>query len=69
MITIDDKNYDTETFTDAQKEMLNVIMTGNNTAVLLRHALACVEAVNNSKVSELKASLPEDDQQPEEDGA
>lgn len=67
MITIDDKNYDTETFTDEQKEILNVIITGNNTAALLRHALLCVDAVNNSKVSELKASLPEDDAEASEE--
>jgi hypothetical protein len=66
MITIDDKNYNPETFTDEQKEILNVIVTGNNTASLLRHALACVEAVNNSKVTELKASLPEQAEAAEE---
>lgn len=63
MITIDDKNYNPEIFTDEQKEILNVIVTGNNTAGLLRHALACVEAVNNSKVTELKASLPEQEEE------
>lgn len=67
MITIDDKNYNPETFTDEQKEILNVIVTGNNTAALLRHALACVEAVNNSKVTELKASLPEQEEEAAEE--
>ena len=46
-LTIDDKEYDLETFTEEQHKILGVLNLGQNSVGLLNHMLQCVQAISS----------------------
>lgn len=56
-LTIDDKEYDLETFTEEQHKILGVLNLGQNSIGLLNHMLQCVQAIQQMKTNELKQTL------------
>jgi len=59
-LTLDEKEYEIEDFTDAQKEMVNILNLGSNSSTLLNHMLQCVTAIQQMKTDELRQSLKGD---------
>jgi len=59
-LTLDEKEYEIEDFTDAQKEMVNILNLGSNSSTLLNHMLQCVNAIQQMKTDELRQSLKGD---------
>ena len=59
-LTLDEKEYEIEDFTDAQKEMVNILNLGSNSSTLLNHMLQCVTAIQQMKTDELRQSLEGD---------
>jgi hypothetical protein len=49
-----------EDFTEAQKEMVNILNLGSNSSTLLNHILQCVNAIQEMKTNELRQSLEGD---------
>jgi len=58
-ITVNDVEYDKETFTEEQNAMFNNIVTNRNAIALVSHQLECMNAVGNNLVAQLEASLKE----------
>jgi|TARA_B110000285_G_scaffold130620_1_gene146748 hypothetical protein len=61
ILTIDDKEYDTDNLNEDQNKIVSILNVGINTTAVLNHMLQCVQAVQNIKVNELKASLEDYD--------
>ena len=59
-LTLDEKEYEIEDFTDTQKEMVNILNLGSNSSTLLNHMLQCVTAIQQMKTDELRQSLEGD---------
>jgi hypothetical protein len=59
-LTLDEKEYEIEDFTDTQKEMVNILNLGSNSSTLLNHMLQCVNAIQQMKTDELRQSLEGD---------
>ena len=59
-LTLDDKEYEIDDMTDEQKEILNILNLGSNSANLLNHMAQCVNAIQQMKTNELKQSLEGD---------
>ena len=59
-LTLDEKEYEIEDFTDTQKEMVNILNLGSNSSTLLNHMLQCVTAIQQMKTDELRQSLKGD---------
>ena len=59
-LTLDEKEYEMEDFTEAQKEMVNILNLGSNSSTLLNHMLQCVTAIQQMKTDELRQSLKGD---------
>ena len=59
-LTLDEKEYEIEDLTDAQKEMVNILNLGSNSSTLLNHMLQCVNAIQQMKTDELRQSLEGD---------
>lgn len=59
-LTLDEKEYEIEDLTDAQKEMVNILNLGSNSSTLLNHMLQCVTAIQQMKTDELRQSLEGD---------
>ena len=59
-LTLYEKEYEIEDFTDAQKEMVNILNLGSNSSTLLNHMLQCVTAIQQMKTDELRQSLKGD---------
>jgi len=53
-LTLDDKEYEIDDMNDEQKEVLNILNLGSNSANLLNHILQCVNAIQQIKTNELK---------------
>lgn len=66
-INIDGKDYDTEDFTEDQKNIIRVLTTGSESVRLLEHILTCVKAANQDLTTNLIDSLgkPITEPQPE----
>ena len=60
-LTIDDKEYDTESFSEDQTKILNLINLGQNAETLINHIHQCVQVVRQMKIGELKETLKETD--------
>jgi hypothetical protein len=60
-LTIDDKEYDTESFSEDQTKILNLINLGQNAETLINHIHQCVKVVQQMKIGELKETLKETD--------
>jgi hypothetical protein len=60
-LTIDDKEYDTESFSEDQTKILNLINLGQNAETLINHIHQCVQVVQQMKIGELKETLKETD--------
>mgnify|MGYP003149757331 FL=1 len=58
-LTLDEKEYDIESMTDEQKEMLNVLNLGQNSIRLLNHMMRCVQSVQQATTAQMKNSLEE----------
>jgi len=56
-ITIDEQEFDTKDFTDAQNEIVSILNLGQNSITLIDHMVQCVRAIQNMKTNELKDSL------------
>jgi len=56
-ITIDDKDYDTDNFSEDQNNIANTLTLGMNTMSILNHTLQSVRAIQQLKTNELKESL------------
>ena len=56
-LTIDDKEYDTDSFSEEQNQILSIINLGNNAEAITNHIYQCVKAVQQMKVGELKETL------------
>lgn len=56
-INIDDKEYDTETFSDEQNQLLSTINLGQNAETLINYIHQCVQSVQQTKITELKETL------------
>ena len=56
-ITIDDKDYDTDNFSEDQNNIANTLTLGMNTLSILNHTLQSVRAIQQLKTNELKESL------------
>ena len=52
-VTINDKEYDTESMTEEQLELLNVLQQNTVIANQLDHQIQCVRAVGKVKLEEL----------------
>ncbi len=59
-LTLNDKEYEIDDMNDEQKEVLNILNLGSNSANLLNHILQCVNAIQQIKTNELKQSLEGD---------
>lgn len=60
-LTIDDKEYNIDNLDDSQKEIVNILNVGTNSAALLDHITQCVRAIQQMKTNELKSSLEAND--------
>ena len=56
-ITIDDKDYDTDNFSEDQNNIANTLTLGMNTMSILNHTLQSVRAIQQLKTNQLKESL------------
>ena len=56
-VNSDDKEYDTETFSDEQNQLLGTINLGQNAETLINYIHQCVQSVQQSKIAELKETL------------
>ena len=56
-ITLDDVEYDTDDFTEDQKQMLNEINYNNNSQTQLRYHLNGLEVMKNTIVVKLREEL------------
>jgi len=56
-LNIDDKEYDTDSFSDEQNQLLGVINLGQNAENLINHIFQCVKVIQQTKISELKETL------------
>tara|TARA_R110000824_G_scaffold3796_1_gene18144 strand:- start:2675 stop:2884 length:210 start_codon:yes stop_codon:yes gene_type:complete len=56
-ITLDDVEYDTDDFTEDQKQMLNEINYNNNSQTQLRYQLNGLEVMKNTIVVKLREEL------------
>ena len=56
-ITIDDKDYDTDNFSEDQNNIANTLTLGMNTMSILNHTLQSVRTIQQLKTKELKKSL------------
>ena len=65
-VFLDDKEYDSEDFNEAQTNDLNILNVGTNSVALLDHILQCVKAIQQMKTNELRKSLVGDDDSQEE---
>tara|TARA_R100001377_G_C3156045_1_gene98015 strand:- start:564 stop:779 length:216 start_codon:yes stop_codon:yes gene_type:complete len=61
ILTIDDKEYDTNNLNEDQNKIINILNTGIDTSNLLNHMLQCVQAIQKIKTNELKISLEDYD--------
>ena len=59
-LTLDDKEYEIDDMNDEQKEILNLLNLGSNSANLLNHMIQWVNAIQQMKTNELKQSLEGD---------
>ena len=50
ILTIDDKEYDTDNLNEDQNKIVSILNVGINTTAVLNHMLQCVQAVQNIKV-------------------
>ena len=57
IMTIEGKEYEIDTMTDEQKELVNVIRINTTTANVTAHQLQCVNAIGRVKVDELKSLI------------
>ena len=60
-LTIDDKEYDTDSFSENQNKILNLINLGQNSEALISHIYQCVQVVQQMKIGELKEALKDTD--------
>ena len=60
-VTIDDKEYDTDSFSEDQNKILNLINLGQNAEALISHIHQCVQVVQQMKIGELKEALKDTD--------
>lgn len=56
-ITLDDKEYESDDFTDEQKQMLNEVTFNNNMQTQLKYQLQGLGNMNDTIVGALKESL------------
>tara|TARA_R110000868_G_scaffold111782_3_gene301585 strand:- start:541 stop:750 length:210 start_codon:yes stop_codon:yes gene_type:complete len=56
-LTLDDVEYETDNFTDIQKQILTEITYNNNTQTQLKYQLQGMEVMNNMLVAKLKEEL------------
>tara|TARA_R110000765_G_C18855194_1_gene599409 strand:+ start:367 stop:567 length:201 start_codon:yes stop_codon:yes gene_type:complete len=56
-LNIDDKEYNTETFSDEQNQLLSTINLGQNAETLINYIHQCVQSVQQTKITELKETL------------
>ena len=56
-ITIDDKDYNTDNFSEDQNNIANTLTLGMNTMSILNHTLQSVRAIQQLKTNQLKESL------------
>jgi|TARA_B110000908_G_scaffold128943_1_gene151434 hypothetical protein len=56
-LNIDDKEYNTETFSDEQNQLLSTINLGQNAETLINYIHQCVQSVQQTKIAELKETL------------
>ena len=61
ILTIDDKEYDTNNLNEDQNKIINILNTRIDTYNLLNHMLQCVQAIQKIKTNELKISLEDYD--------
>ena len=58
-LTINDITYDSDTFNDKQKEILNTLTLNSDVMRITKHQLECMSAVGNNLTIQLETSLKE----------
>tara|TARA_R110000823_G_C15893717_1_gene496234 strand:+ start:158 stop:367 length:210 start_codon:yes stop_codon:yes gene_type:complete len=56
-VTVDDKEYELETMTEEQQNIVTLLQQNSVILNQLNHQMSCVQAVGNMKTKELRESL------------